>query len=88
MDEENKMSRVDMMEALTSRECQVKFKKVNGDMRDMTCTLKEDLIPSASKTDPLSQKKIRAISDEVIPVWDLNAEGWRSFRVDNVVSFT
>ena len=82
------MSRIDMMKELTSRECQVKFKKVNGDLRDMTCTLKEDMIPSATKADPMSQKKIRAISDEVIPVWDVNAEGWRSFRVDSVVSFT
>ena len=88
MDEGEKMSRIDMMKELTSRECQVKFKKVNGDLRDMTCTLKEDIIPSATKTDPMSQKKIRAINDEVIPVWDVKAEGWRSFRVDSVVSFT
>ena len=80
--------RIKMVEELQTGTKVVTFTKVNGDQRVMTCTLKEDLIPSASKADPLSQKKIRAINDEVIPVWDLNAEGWRSFRVDNVVSFT
>ena len=80
--------RIKMVEELQTGTKVVTFTKVNGDQRVMTCTLKEDLIPSASKADPLSQKKIRTINDEVIPVWDLNAEGWRSFRVDNVVSFT
>ena len=79
--------RIKMVEELQTGPKVVTFTKVNGDQRVMTCTLKEDLIPSASKADPLSQKKIRAISDEVIPVWDVNAEGWRSFRVDSVTGF-
>jgi len=33
----------------------------------------------------LTQKKIRAINPEVCSVWDVNAQGWRSFRWDNVV---
>ena len=79
--------RIKMVEELQTGPKVVTFTKVNGDQRVMTCTLKEDLIPSASKADQLSQKKIRAISDEVIPVWDVNAEGWRSFRVDSVTGF-
>ena len=50
----------------------------------MTCTLKEDIKPKATKTDPLSQEKVRKISDKVVSVWDVNAKGWRSFRYERV----
>ena len=64
----------------------VDFTKLNGDKRVMTCTLREDMKPAATKTDPMSQKKIRAISEEVVSVWDVNAKGWRSFRYARINS--
>ena len=73
--------------ALEQGECSVSFMKVSGEERTMRCTLNKDMIPNASKTDPLSQTKIRELSEKVIPCWDLQAKGWRSFRVDNVISF-
>lgn len=77
-----------MMQELQQRVCRVIFKKTNGEERDMMCTLQEGVVPAASKEDPLSQKKVRSINEEVIPVWDVNANGWRSFRVDSVISFS
>lgn len=62
----------------------VDFTKLNGDKRTMTCTLREDIKPRATKSDPLSQKAVRATSDAVISVWDVNAKGWRSFRYERV----
>lgn len=82
------MTREEMMTELTQRTCRVIFKKTNGEERDMMCTLQEGVVPAASKEDPLSQKKVRAVNEEVIPVWDINAQGWRSFRVDSVISFS
>jgi len=64
----------------------VDFTKLNGDKRVMTCTLREDIKPPATKTDTLSQKKVREISDAVVSVWDVNAKGWRSFRYDRINS--
>ena len=81
-------SRDYMVTELKKRECRVIFKKVNGEERDMICTLQEGVIPSTNIKDPFSLKKIRDISEEVIPVWDTKAEGWRSFRVDSVLSFS
>ena len=75
-----------MKEMLLTSQCRVIFTKVNGEERNMVCTLREDIIPAASK-DPITQKKVRDISEEVLPVWDVKAEGWRSFRISNVVSF-
>ena len=64
----------------------VDFTKLNGDKRVMTCTLREDIKPPATKTDTMSQKKVREMSDAVVNVWDVNALGWRSFRYDRINS--
>ena len=62
----------------------VDFNKLNGDKRVMTCTLREDMKPRATKDDVLSQKKVREVSDAVVSVWDVNAKGWRSFRYERI----
>lgn len=82
------MTRQEMIEKLVNGKCKVIFTKKDGTERTMMCTLSEDMIPQATKDDPLSQKKVRAVNEEVLPVWDVEAEGWRSFRVDSVVSFS
>jgi len=64
----------------------IDFTKLSGDKRVMTCTLREDMKPAATKTDTMSQKKVREISDAVVNVWDVNAQGWRSFRYDRLNS--
>ena len=50
-----------MMQELQQRDCRVIFRKTNGEERDMVCTLRQDAIPQATKDDPLSQKKVRAV---------------------------
>ena len=77
--------RDEIMNRLREGEVTVTFTKVNGDKRVMTCTLNESVLPPAKKDEPLTQTKIRAINPEVCSVWDVNAQGWRSFRWDNVV---
>jgi len=64
----------------------VDFTKLNGDKRVMTCTLREDIKPRATKDDTMSQKAVREVSDAVVSVWDVNAKGWRSFRYDRINS--
>ena len=75
-----------MMEMLQTSQCRVIFTKLNGEERNKICTLKDDVIPKATK-DPITQKKVRDLNEEVLAVWDVNKEGWRSFRISNVVSF-
>jgi hypothetical protein len=65
---------------------EVTFTKLNGDERTMPCTLQEQYLPPAKKDDPLTQKKVREISDAVLPVWVMDAKGFRSFRYDRVKS--
>lgn len=75
-----------LSERLKTETVTVRFKKVSGEERTMICTLQESVIPPATKEDPLSQKKVRAVSPEVCSVWDIEANGWRSFRWENVIS--
>lgn len=75
-----------LSERLKTETVTVRFKKVSGEERTMVCTLQESVIPPATTEDPLSQKKVRAVSPEVCSVWDIEANGWRSFRWENVIS--
>ncbi len=84
---EDKMTHAEYTRKLQVGIFEVSFKKVNGEKRTMTCTLSEHILPKATKEDPLSQKKVRAINEEVVSTWDVNANGWRAFRVENVTEF-
>ena len=77
-------TKLDLKNLLDQNVVVVDFTKLNGDKRVMTCTLREDMKPPATRTDTMSQKKVREISDAVVSVWDVNAKGWRSFRYDRV----
>ena len=79
-------TKIDLKNQLEQNVMIVDFNKISGDKRVMTCTLREDIKPAATKTDALSQKKVREISDATVSVWDINAKGWRSFRYDRINS--
>ena len=79
-------TRIDLKNQLEQNVMIVDFTKLNGDKRVMTCTLREDMKPVATKVDPMSTKKVREVSDAVVSVWDVKAEGWRSFRYDRINS--
>ena len=81
-------TREEMIEQLQQRDCRVIFKKVNGEERDMVCTLREGVLPAAKKDDPITQKKVREVNPETLAVWDVNKNAFRSFRVENVISFS
>jgi len=62
----------------------VKFKKSNGEEREMKCTLNEGiLLPYQSKTE-----NTKKYNPEVLPVWDIDKGEWRSFRYDSIISVT
>ena len=70
-----------MIGELQKRVCRVVFKKVNGEERDMKCTLIEKVLPPMKGTE-------RQKNDQVIRAFDTLKGEFRSFRVENVVSFT
>lgn len=71
-----------IVERLRNGVCTVTFTKVDGSQRVMTCTLQSKYLPEEfqNRAPVLTETVGNAIS-----VWDINANGWRSFRVDNVI---
>ena len=74
--------REDVVKALRENKCVVSFTKVNGEKRDMYCTLKGDLIPE----DKRPKDPNKTYSEEVIKVFDLLKSEWRSFKVANIIA--
>lgn len=60
----------------------VDFTKLDGDKRVMTCTLREDMKPKTVVKEGVTKK----VNDSVVNVWDVNAQGWRSFKYDRLNS--
>lgn len=61
----------------------VTFTKVSGEERVMTCTLQANHIPNAPTQNGELVVETKTTSNN-IAVWDVNANGWRSFRVTSV----
>lgn len=78
----------EILEQLKKGTVVIEFTKVNGDYRKMTCTLSKDIVPPATKKDSLTEEKVRTVSPEVCVVYDITAQGWRSFRWDNFLGAT
>lgn len=75
----------ELKQKLLNEDVTVKFTKADGSVRTMLCTLNKDKIPAPDK-EPVNQKRVRELSDQVVVVWDLEKQGWRSFRVDRFIS--
>ena len=77
-------------EVLRNDVVNVTFTKKDGTERKMKCTLKEDLLPSGWPTDLASgtfaNTKVRMVSEDALPVYDIESNGWRSFRWDSVTA--
>jgi len=61
----------------------VKFKKVDGSIRDMICTTKMDSIPIEyhPKSDGKSKGEVPTLKN----VFDLEVAGWRRFKYEFVI---
>lgn len=62
----------------------VTFTKKDGTSRKMQCTLLETTVPPTPPLDEGVEVKARAASEDAVRVWDVEADGWRSFRWDSV----
>lgn len=77
------VERADLRNQLQKEILEVTFTKINGDKRTMNCTLIEGI----ARYNTIEKKKDvpeRKVNEEVLSVWDVDANGWRSFRVNNV----
>ena len=74
------MNRRTIIKRLLSGVWIVAFRKVEDDsIREMKCSLMEEYVGRSN------QKESKNKSKEVLPVWDIDSKGWRSFRFKNVI---
>lgn len=80
---------VNLREALkalvSTNHAEVTFVKKDGTDRTMICTTKSSSIPEDKQ--PNEESTLKENTD-ILRVYDLENDGWRSFRVDSVKSFT
>jgi WYL_2, Sm-like SH3 beta-barrel fold len=58
----------------------ITFIKKDGTERAMKCTLREGVaVPYEKKTE-----RTREAKDDILPVWDIEANGWRSVTVSSI----
>ena len=61
---------------------EVVFIKTDGNVREMKGTLQEKFVEAYDK----KTDKVKPENDSVISVWDLDNNGWRSFKLDSIQS--
>jgi hypothetical protein len=74
------ISKAELAEFLKERPATVTFTKKDGTTRIMYCTLQEGVVvPHEKKTD-----RTKEPNDSILPVWDLEANAWRSINVETI----
>jgi hypothetical protein len=63
----------------------IKFKKVDGDVRKMICTLNFAFIPEDKH--PLKYDNIPRVGNDTLKVFDLEIQDWRSFHFSNILEW-
>jgi hypothetical protein len=77
------MNYQEILELLYKNDCEVTFTKVDGTVRVMPCTLREEAMP---QRDAAKFHETRVVNEKVISAFCLDKMEWRSFRVENVTN--
>jgi hypothetical protein len=71
-----------LLEALKKGTVTVSFRKIDtGELRVMPCTLNPVVLEANGVTNKVN---VQGTDTEAFPVWALDKDAWRSFRLDTV----
>ena len=70
---------------LYNDKCRVRFTKKDGSERIMICTLCPEFLPLQTAFD--LEEAAGKNKENLVVVWDLEKEAWRSFRFDSILDF-
>jgi hypothetical protein len=77
------INKQDLTNLLKENVLQVTFTKKDGTERVMTCTLLKDIVPKYEK----KTEKVKKINENVLSVWDIEKDSFRSFKADSIISY-
>ena len=69
---------------LNEHECVINFKKKDGELRTMPCTLRDDMLPVATqviKEDVVA----KPFNFETLTVWSTESQAWRAMKTMNII---
>jgi len=75
------MNKSDLVKMLNEGIVTVEFTKADGSTRIMEATLEESSVGYTNSSDVVHTRRV---PDSVQAVWDVGANGWRSFRWDSI----
>jgi hypothetical protein len=78
----NNFSKFELKQLAENGIVTVVFTKVDGTERTMNCTLLSEYLPVPQKQQLLTEDT----QPDTLSVWDVDAKGWRAFKVSNVKS--
>lgn len=78
--------RQEIIDALAENIIMVEFVKVDGTRRTIRGTLKPSMLPAPKELKEGEVKKERKVNTEVITIYDLDSQSWKSFRVENYLN--
>ena len=80
-------SKQEIITKLKREICEIFFKKKDGSIRHMICTLNQSLIPTRElvRAEKASLPQTTPAKQNVIAVWDVEKMAWRSFRVNSLL---
>jgi hypothetical protein len=79
--------REDMIQALSENVCEVNFNKVDGSVRKMFCTLNPSIM-NIDSDGGIAKAKSKEANLDIVKCFDVQAQGWRSFRVESVIDWS
>jgi hypothetical protein len=82
------IDRFELKQILEKSVAIVVFTKVNGEQREMKCTLLAEYVPKQNVVEKqlLSETLTPKENPSTMAVWDVENNGWRSFRLDSINS--
>ena len=81
----------ELKEILSNTVSTVVFTKVDGTERELKCTLLPEYLPAKPVVEGqqlLTEALPRKENPDTLAVWDMERNGWRSFRTDSVKAVT
>jgi len=82
--EEQELYREWLQGVLKEHTVDLTFRKKDDTIREMKCTLIESMLPVIEK----KTDKVRKVNNDVLSVFDLEKNEWRSFRYDSIEEIT
>jgi hypothetical protein len=82
------IDRYELKQILENSVTTVVFTKVNGEQREMKCTLLSEYIPKSDVAGKqlITETLTKEENPSTLRVWDVENNGWRSFRMDSINS--